>query len=267
MFKNEYKITTEAIPERVFCLYRIVNKDKEISKKELKNKMIPDDIDEGKDSNYFKYSLVVAEELNLVREEGNSIFINSHINYMENIQDFRKYVNSILIQQYSDGPFFRVTKDIFDANHKVLEYNSVSEMANLVENLETQGSSTMNGWRFWASFLGFGLLGLSKNKKDNTSFIPNCYQFIVDILPLTELKKGTLYTIDEFVSAITPYAQLVLGQSLEKRFNFGMSNALRTMHNNEIIKLEFYNDQDSEWMLDRLDIHSIVDKVTHITIL
>lgn len=46
-----------------------------------------------------------------------------------------------------------------------------------------------------------------------------------------------------------------------------MSNALRTMHNNEIIKLEFYNDQDSEWMLDRLDIHSIVDKVTHIIIL
>lgn len=262
MFKNEYKITTEAIPERVFYLYRIVNK--EISKKELKNKMIPDDIDEGKDSNYFKYSLVVAEELNLVREEGNSIFINSQINYMENIQDFRKYVNSILIQQYSNGPFSRVTKDIFDANRKVLEYNTVSEMANLVKNVETQ-ATTMNGWRFWASFLGFGLLGL--NKKDNTSFIPNCYQFIVDILPLTELKKGTLYTIDEFVSAITPYAQLVLGQSLEKRFNFGMSNALRTMHNNEIIKLEFYNDQDSEWMLDRLDIHSIVDKVTHIIIL
>lgn len=214
MFKNEYKITTEAIPERVFCLYRIVNKDKEISKKELKNKMIPDDIDEGKDSNYFKYSLVVAEELNLVREEGNSIFINSQINYMENIQDFRKYVNSILIQQYSNGPFSRVTKDIFDANRKVLEYNTVSEMANLVKNVETQ-ATTMNGWRFWASFLGFGLLGL--NKKDNTSFIPNCYQFIVDILPLTELKKGTLYTIDEFVSAITPYAQLVLGQSLEKK--------------------------------------------------
>ena len=264
MFKNEYKITTEAIPERVFCLYRIVNKDKEMSKKDLKNKMIPDDLDEGKDSNYFKYSLVVAEELKLVREEGNSVFINSQINNMENIQDFRKYVNSILIQQYSDGPFSRVTKDIFDANRKVLKYNTVSEMANLVKNVETQ-AGTMNGWRFWASFLGFGLLGL--NKKDNTSFIPNCYQFIVDILPLTELKKGTLYTIDEFVLAITPYAQLVLGQSLEKRFNFGMSNALRTMHNNEIIKLEFYNDQDSEWMLDRLDIHSIVDKVTHITIL
>lgn len=264
MFKNEYKITTEAIPERVFCLYRIVNKDKEMSKKDLKNKMIPDDLDERKDSNYFKYSLVVAEELNLVREEGNNVFINSQINYMENIQDFRKYVNSILIQQYSNGPFSRVTKDIFDANRKVLEYNTVSEMANLVKNVETQ-ATTMNGWRFWASFLGFGLLGL--NKKDNTSFMPNCYQFIVDILPLTELKKGTLYTIDEFVSAITPYAQIVLGQSLEKRFNFGMSNALRTMHNNEIIKLEFYNDQDSEWMLDRLDIHSIVDKVTHITIL
>ncbi|WP_295131435.1 hypothetical protein [uncultured Catenibacterium sp.] len=266
MFKEGNKITTEAIPERVFCLYRIVNKDKEINKKDLKNKMIPDDIDEGKDSNYFKYSLVVADELELVREEGNTIIINSQINSMRDISDLRKYVNSILIQQYSDGPFSRVTKDIFDANHKVLEYNSVSEMTNLVKNVETQGN-TMNGWRFWASFLGFGVLGLSKNKKDNTSFIPNCYQFIVDILPLTELKKGTLYTIDEFVSAISPYAQLVLGQSLDKRFNFGMSNALRTMHNNEIVKLEFFNDQDSEWMLDRLDIHSIVDKVTHITIL
>ena len=88
-------MVTEAIPTRVFALYRIANSKKDISRNEVMSLMEPDGIREGK-SSYFNLVLRAAMELNLVQTDNNLIIPLVPREELQDIDDFRAYVISKL---------------------------------------------------------------------------------------------------------------------------------------------------------------------------
>lgn len=65
-------MVTEAIPARIFALYRIVESKKGISRRDLQNLMEPPGIYKGA-SPYFPAVLRAAEELKLIENKDNEV--------------------------------------------------------------------------------------------------------------------------------------------------------------------------------------------------
>ena len=118
----------------------------------------------------------------------------------------------------------------------------------------------MRAWRFWASFLGFGYL-------QDMFIIPNACVFLEDVILSADLEKKKMYTVSEFVNAISPMANIIIPDAVSKRFSYGVSNGLRALHDSGKIKLEHIMDQMDMWALYPLKSYSNDSTVTHITIL
>ena len=82
-----------------------------------------------------------------------------------------------------------------------------------------------------------------------------------------DLEKKKMYTVSEFVNAISPMANIIIPDAASKRFSYGVSNGLRALHDSGKIKLEHIMDQMDMWALYPLKSYSNDSTVTHITIL
>ena len=268
MFKN--KIQTEPIPERIFALYKVMRVEKNIEKIKLQEMLTPSFLN---NSEYFSKTLQVASDLELVIMNDNNVILNNQIEILNTIEDLRKYVNSLWGSKFSEGPFSKVTQCIFDAGRDCLRYSTVSQMVDTDIVPFVKDTREMLGWRFWASFLGLGVLTMPDKidrapQPDNTKFLPNASKYLYDIIEQLDFEKNQTYDFEEFINSLNSYAKPLVSKSIiTKQINFGLSNALRTLHNQNVIHLEFINDQKSVWMLDKLEFHPIVDRVTHVTFL
>lgn len=176
-------MVTEAIPARVFALYKIVESKKDISRSELQGLMEPKDIVEG--TSYFSAIIKTAEELKIIDNLDNMIELPENKEKFKSIDDFRRYVISIL-QDLSEGQFWRCTNVIVNMNEKIYEHNAISDSAMLnylSDQLgETIKAPMIRGWRFWSQFLGFGVM-------NDMTFLPNAYVYVKDVLRLMNLEK------------------------------------------------------------------------------
>ena len=111
-------MVTEAIPARVFALYKIVESQKNISRSELRGLMEPKEICEG--TSYFSAIMKAAEELKLIENKDNVVSLSVDMERLKTIEDFRRYVISIL-PDLSDGQFWKCTNIIINMNEKIYE--------------------------------------------------------------------------------------------------------------------------------------------------
>ena len=237
-------MVTEAIPARVFALYKIVESKKDISRSELQGLMEPKDIVEG--TSYFSAIIKTAEELKIIDNLDNMIELPENKEKCKTIDDFRRYVISIL-QDLSDGQFWRCTNVIVNMNEKIYEHNAISDsaMLNYLSNQlgETIKAPMIRGWRFWSQFLGFGVM-------NDMTFLPNAYVYVKDVLRLMNLEKNQEYSMSDFMGRFMQYGRIVLSPyAAEKNLNIAMSSALRQLHDNGEIVLKFGSDQELKWIL------------------
>lgn len=240
-------MVTEAIPARVFALYKIVESKKNISRSELQSFMEPKDIYEG--TSYFPTIIKAAEELKIVENKDNIINLLADKERFKTIDDFRRYVISIL-QDLSDGQFWKCTNVIVNMNEKIYEYSTISDgsssgMINYLSKQlgETISAPMIRGWRFWSQFLGFGVM-------NDMTFLPNAYVFVKNVLLLMNLEKKQEYTMSDFMARFMQYGRIMLSPSTsEKNLNIAMSSALRELHDNGEIVLKFGSDQEMKWIL------------------
>lgn len=238
-------MVTEAIPARVFALYKIVESKKGISRRELQNLMEPPGICKGS-SSYFSAVLRAAEELKLIEKKDNEVNLLDEKKQLKTIEDFRKYVISIL-PDFKDGQFWKCSNIVVNMNEKIFEYKSISdsEMLNYLSNQtgETIKDQMIRGWRFWAQFLGFGVI-------NDMAFLPNAYVYAKDVVALMGLEKKTEYPISDFMTRFMQYGQILLPQATSNRdLNIAVSSALRELHDNGEIELKFGSDQEMKWLL------------------
>lgn len=102
-------MVTEAIPARVFSLYKIVTSKKEIARNEVQSLMEPSEIYEG--SSYFSSIIKAAIELKIVDIQDNIVVPLVPKEEMKNIEDFRLYAIS-KINSFEAEQFFKVTNCI-----------------------------------------------------------------------------------------------------------------------------------------------------------
>ena len=236
-------MVTEAIPVRVFALYKIVTSKKDISRSELQELMEPRGIYEG--SSYFSTILKTATELKLVDVQDNTVVALVSKEQIKTIDDLRSYVISKL-ENYEEEQFYKCTNAIVNLDEKIYKYSSISdsEMLNyLSERTGQQITAPMaRGWRFWAQFLGFGYM-------NGFVFLPNAYIFVKDVIKLIGLEKRE-YQMDEFMTIFNQYGRILSGNSQnEKCLNVALSSALRELHENGEIILKYISDQASKWIL------------------
>ena len=237
-------MVTEAIPARVFALYKIVESKKSISRNELQGLMEPKDIYEG--TSYFSAIIKAAEELKIIENHDNMISLPEGKEKLKTIDDFRRYVISIL-QDLSDGQFWKCTNVIVNMNEKIYEYSAISDsvMLNYLSKTlgETIKAPMIRGWRFWSQFLGFGMM-------NDMTFLPNAYVYVKDVLRLMNLEKKQEYTMSDFMGRFMQYGKIILPPSAaDKNLNIAMSSALRQLHDNGEIVLKFGSDQEIKWIL------------------
>ncbi len=237
-------MVTEAIPARVFALYKIVESKKSISRSELQGLMEPKDIYEG--TSYFSAIIKAAEELKIIENHDNIISLPEGKEKLKTIDDFRRYVIANL-QDLSDGQFWKCTNVIVNMNEKIYEYHAISDsgMLNYLSNTlgETIKAPMIRGWRFWSQFLGFGVM-------NDMTFLPNAYVFVKNVLCLMDLERQREYTMSDFIWRFMQYGQIILSPSAgDKNLNIAMSSALRQLHDNGEIVLKFGSDQEIKWIL------------------
>ncbi len=262
MFGNRMK--TSAIPERVYVLCKEVA-GKKMSENALKAMLEPQNL--GGKTTYFGDVRTAAEQLKLISIKENEISLAVDKDVVKSMDNMRHYIN-ISLESLSDSLFYKVTQGYLDLGTEVLEHNSVSKMSDLIgrEISEKVIEDDMRAWRFWMAFLGFGYMHDSQPGAAGI-LLPNVAVFLRDIIENLKIKKNTEFRIDEFVSVITPYANIALHNAAEtKNFNYAFSNAIRMLHDLGIINAEHRLDAKEIWTLYPNDGHDLADTVTHITI-
>lgn len=238
-------MVTEAIPTRVFALYRIANSKKDISRNEVMSLMEPDGIRDGK-SSYFNVVLKAAAELNLVQTDNNLILPLVPKEELQDINDFRAYVISKL-NSFSDEQFYKCTNAILNLNDQIFSYKSISDndMLNFLSTKTDQQINPRNalGLRFWLQFLGFGYM-------QDLAFLPNAYVFVKNVIDLMDLEKKQTYKMDEFMSRFSKFGGILSdNMKPDKHINLAFSNALRELHDNKEIELVYGSDAENRWTL------------------
>ena len=259
MFRE--KMVTPAIPERVYVLYKIVEKGP-ISSSELKEKMEPAELNADTSTAYFPDYRTAAEELGLIITSDNMISLAVDPSVIESRQTMRKYVNGVL-RKFSDGQFYQVTHAYYMLGADALKTEkNLSNLGPVMSELTGQkvDAMAMRAWRFWVSYLGLGYL-------QEMFMIPNADIFLQDVIELAGLEKEKKYSFSEFINLISPYCGIIMDENQKNhRLSYGMSNGLRTLHDAGILKMEHFLDQKDIWTLYPLKAHPIRDTVTNITI-
>lgn len=262
MFGNRMK--PSAIPERVYVLCKEVS-SKPISENILRTSLEPQNL--GGKTQYFGDVRTAAEQLQLISTKEEKIALAVERDAVNSMDSMRHYVNMHL-EMLSDGLFYRVTQGFFNMGTEILNYNSVSKMSDVMGKKigEKIIEEDMRAWRFWMSFLGFGYMHDYQAGAAGI-LLPNTAVFIRDIIESLKLKKKTEYRIDEFVSTIQPYANIVLCNAVVSRsFNYGVSNGIRMLHDLGVIKAEHRLDAQEIWGLHPCEGHDLENTITHITI-
>lgn len=262
MFGN--RMQTSAIPERVYALCReIVNKP--MDETELKNLLEPQNL--GGKTSYFGFVRTAAEQLRLISTKENMISLAVEKDAVKSMENMRRYIN-LHMENLSEGLFYKVTQGYLDMGTEVLDHNSVSRMSDIMGRSigEKVIEDDMRAWRFWMAFLGFGYMHDSQAGAAGI-LLPNVATFLRDVIEGLRIKKKIEYRIDEFISQITPYANIALHNTVEtKSFNYAFSNAIRMLNDLGFIKAEHRLDAQEIWSLYSCGGHDLEATITHITI-
>ena len=237
-------MVTEAIPARVYSLYRIATSKKDITKTEVQKQMEPEGIYEG--NSYFSIILKAATELKLVEIQDNVIVPLVPIEQIKSMEDFKLFAVSKM-DSFDGEQFYRFTNAVVNMNEKIYEFSNIADstMLNIISSQVGQQITApmARGWRFWAQFLGFGYM-------NNMAFLPNAYIFVKNVLRLMELEKKKEYRIDDFKTRFSQYGK-ILSSNLqpERNMNVALSSALRELHDNGEIELKYGSDAENRWIL------------------
>lgn len=255
-------MNTMAIPERVFLLYQIIRKKGSMQSKDLQSMFVPDLTVK---SDYFGSVRECALELKLIHISNDRISLNPDIPSLETIQEFRKYVNSIL-SQFSEGYFYRVTQavlqvdvsDLLQVKTTASWVEKMKEWTGLKDEIDTK---QINAWRFWFSFLGFGIV-----YDKNLSVFPNPAPFIEDLIIDSDLKEKQSYSITEMMNQFGSKGEILFGASTHSQFGQVASLGLRSLHDQKLIKLSHLPDSEENWTLASLPAHPLGNVINRVEI-
>ena len=267
MFKNA--ISAYATPVRVYELCRLAEKGN-CTRDEAKKKFCP----LPTDGDMLAPVIRVAIELELLEDNRNEIVLTDVARSgqaLTSMEKFRCWCNARALRE-SEDLFGRISAvmlriyDSYETREMVGENFTTSQrfrnyLANHV-NME-HIPENMRGWRFWASFLGLGLVHEAEN---GFSFLPNMYVFLSDAIQNAKLDVGD-YTMTEFLDILQPFLTVALPIEGEgRKFCLGMANGLRSLHDRGMIVGRHMPDAKEYWELTEMTGHTMPSTISHISL-
>ena len=240
MFKtNPDGMRMEPTPERVLSVCRLVAQ-KSMTHEELRQAMTLGQNGEKEIDQINKSLAVALEELNLVRTKDNLIELAVDPAVVATPTNFRRYIgNTVLLKK--DTTFHMFTKWVISKNEDIFLLKTWETMAKIcgsqIPELSGMSENAALGWRFWASFLGFGYLS-------GTMIIPNMKIRIEDVLATAFADK---FKYDEAIRAtdfITWISSRMPEVDMSGKLPLAFSAGLRTLHELGLIKLETWRDSN-----------------------
>ncbi|WP_227939019.1 hypothetical protein [Alkalihalobacillus deserti] len=245
----------EVLPDRLYAILKLIEY-KQYTREELRHLVQPLS-NEGELSpvlNYAKTCGWVSEnaagkyELNINKED------------IHSIQNFRMKLNSILFSG-DKTIFYLFTEWVVSQDEKILGIK-VNDYNKENPDLVREGNANFHlQWRLWAVFLGIGNL-------HNKIFVPNSSLRIKDIIQYyaDELKIDKWVPLQEFFTWLKNKCPEFNGCLHDNSISVFLSMALRDLHDQGVIKLEYHQDYVNIWSLTPSVFHEVDQKATHINI-
>ncbi len=93
------------------------------------------------------------------------------------------------------------------------------------------------------------------------------YTALKDFMILGSIEKGREYTVEEFLDHLHDGSAAALKNARTTlTLNLAMSNALRSLHDNDEIELKKHLDSEKTWHLFPNEEHEFTSDITHIII-
>ena len=240
MFKtNPDGMRMEPTPERVYSVCRLVAQ-KKITHEELRQAMTLGQ-NGDKEVDQINKSLAVAlEELKILKTKDNFLELAVDPTIVDSPITFRRHIsNTTLLRK--DTTFHLFTKWVISKNEDLFTLKNWEAMAKVcgseTPELSSLSENAALGWRFWASFLGFGYLS-------GTMLIPNMKIRVEDILATsfsTKYNYNEAIRATDFISWLSPKMPEV---DMTGKLPLALSAGLRTLHELGAIKLETWRDSN-----------------------
>lgn len=253
------KIQKEVTPKRLYSLLKLVEY-KTVTKEKLENLIRPDGLSEGGNIP-FSATYNFAERANLIKAIDGGGIVLDKISF-EDLKDWKSYrmFMAKLLFSNEDSNFLKLTRWYFGQGKDVFNYSSSGDIQKyLTSELEILAEDDVLGWRFWVAFFGLGVLSAR-------IILPNPYQRIKDVIEEDEsLDREKEIPVSKFIDFIMINCNELKGCVEGNNINFGLSNGLRTLHDQKHIELIMTSDSSDVWHLYNME-HEINENITGVKI-
>ena len=253
------RIQKEATPKRVYAFLKLVDY-KEMTKENLEKYLQPKTLN-NKNNTPFTNVYGFVTSANLIEKDFTDNIVLKNID-SKDLMDwnlYRKYMANLMFSNENSN-FFKFTSWYLQQGKDVLQYKTSNDIQkDLTEEFSELNEDDVLGWRFWASFLGIGFLS-------GGIVIPNTYQRIKDILDNdTFINREKEIEFEEFINRLLDRCKELKSSVDGNNISFGLSNGLRTLHDQKYIQLIRTSDSTNVWHLHKTT-HEIFEDVTSIKI-
>lgn len=254
------KIQKEATPKRVYSLLKLVEY-KTMKKEKLEKLLMPSGLSKGNNSPFLA-TYKFAEKAKLIKTIDSGGIVLDKIS-CEDLKDWKSYKMFMakLLFSNEESNFLKLTWWYLGQGREVLNYSSSEDIQKYLKG--DLGGFTENdvlGWRFWIAFLGLGILS-------DRIILPNPYQRLRDIIEEDKLlNRDKEIPISEFIDFIINNCNELKSCIKGNNINFGLSNGLRTLHDQKCIELIMTNDSSDVWHLYKME-HEIAEDITGVKII
>lgn len=261
MFDNNFDV--ESLPERIYEFCKIVLEEP-IKQADLKNRIQP--IAEETTS-YFNNLRTTSVNLGLIfrREDGFFEATEQAKIALKDMAAFRRYCNSVVWKNDSSA-FYKIAQVFLNSNERWLAVPNLTDSTIRSEVGQATGYTDeryLLGERFWLSFLGFGYVTESGNRRQ---ILPNMYVALKDFMYLAGMSNSGKMEIKDFLGRLAPLCRIAFPTKNTTRLSLALSCALRQMHDLKEIELSRESDAKEVWKLMKFETHEITEEVTHIVV-
>lgn len=253
------RIQKEATPKRVYSLLKLVEY-KTMTKETLEKLIKPDGLSEGGNTS-FSATYNFAERANLIKitESGGIVLDKVGAKDLKDWKSYRMFMAKLLFSN-EESNFLKLTWWYFGQGKDVFNYSSSADIQKyLTGDLAILAKDDVLGWRFWMSFFGLGIL-------NSSIILPNPYQRIKDIIEEDKtLEREKEISISKFIDFIIASGNDLKSCVNGNDINFGLSNGLRTLHDQKYIELIMTSDSSDVWHLYKME-HEINENITGVKI-
>jgi hypothetical protein len=227
MFKENDSMRPGPTPERVLAICRLLE-GHSCSMQELA-RLTQLDKDPDPSEEAFRRSVDAAEELKLIKKDGDQYVFVGEKEMLSTTTAFRRAVAPIIFSN-EKTTFFKLTEWYIKNDAKMHTLNDARDIAATAskDGVVMGDRHDVLGWRFWLRFLGHGYLY-------NRTVIPNMKVRLDDAM--LGLKENTRMTAAQFVTWLKQNIPEAATACTGNALPLAVSNGLRTLHEEGEIEL------------------------------